>query len=499
MQKKIGAGSRSILMVSSEAVPYAKSGGLADAVTALARELDRRGHDVRILLPRYYFIRKERLHRHPTLMSVRVGEDELSVGLYEAQLQASSVVVYFADLEELYGRDGVYGDRNGPFSDNLRRFALLSHAAFEVAETVGWTPDIVHAHDWPGGLVPTLAKQYRISCESAVPGTVFSIHNLGYQGIFPVANLPETGIGRAELNDSALLHDNSINLLHCGIASAEMITTVSPGYAREIQTPQYGFGLDRALLRRSDSMVGILNGVDYDSWSPDSDPFLVAPYTVETVALKARTKTLLQQEMGLPTREDVPLIGIVSRLASQKGFEELASPGYGALPAILTELDAQVVVLGSGEEAYKHALLGLAKRYSNLALHIGFDDRLAHVIEAGSDFFLMPSRYEPCGLNQLYSMAYGTIPIVTRTGGLADTVQEDAALPTGFLIDHPCPAEIVRTVTRAVTVWRDEPARIDAMRRAGMERRFSWEDSAAAYEEVYERAVTAARTGTTRR
>ena len=474
----------SILMVASEAVPFAKSGGLADAVSALAQELDRAGHDVRILMPRYYGVRRERLYRFPNPFTVRVGAKLYTTAVQEGRLGDSSVVVYFLDHEELYAREGIYGEGGTAYSDNLKRFSLLCHAALELGPFIGWEPQVVHAHDWPSALVALIARK-RSTLGVSRPATVLTLHNVGYQGTFPVAELPDTGMGWVDLSESGLLHYDSINLLKAGIVNADMVTTVSPQYANDIRTARGGFSLDGVLRSRGDALVGILNGVDYTIWNPEKDPFLDVKYTAETVSLKSRTKRALQQELGLPVRDDVPLVGMVSRLVDQKGLEELVSPGFGALPEVLGELDVQMAILGSGDEKYEYYLRSLAHRYQNLSVVIGFDERMAHLIEAASDFFLMPSRYEPCGLNQLYSMRYGTLPIVTRTGGFVDTVEEAGPRGgTGFFIDEACPRAIEAGVATAVTTWYRERARIDAMRKAAMKRRFPWENAARSYLDV---------------
>lgn len=485
----------SVLMVTSEAFPIVKSGGLADAVSALARELDAMGHDVRILMPRYYAVRRESLYRYPSPFALRVGQDLYVSALYEGRLEGSSVVTYFIDHEDLYGRDGIYGNDGGSFADNLKRFSLLSHAALELGRFIGWEPQLIHAHDWPAALTPYLARRQE-KRSGRRPASVLTIHNVGHQGAFAVGQLPETGLSWSELDNSGLLHHDSLNMMRSGIVHADVITAVSRRYAEEIQTPRYGFSLDQVLSTRSDSIRGIMNGVDYAVWNPEKDPYNDIKYTTETVALKSRIKEELQQELGLRVDADVPLIGMVSRLVDQKGFEELLSPGFGSLPDILTDLDCQVAVLGSGEPRYEHYLRTLAVRYANLSVVIGFDERLAHLIEGAADFFLMPSRYEPCGLNQLYSLRYGTLPIVTRTGGFVDSVEPISPRGgTGFFVDDLSPVSIYETVKDAITLYRSEPARIDSMRRAAMKVRFSWEESASHYLVAYEEARNRCSTG----
>lgn len=494
MAKRKKKNNRAILIVASEVVPFAKAGGLADSVSALAQELDRIGHDVRILMPRYRGIRRDRLYRYPTPFSVRMGQDIYTTAIYEGRLGESSVVVYFMDHEDLYAREGIYGSGSSSYGDNLQRFTLLNHAAFNLGPFIGWEPDVIHAHDWPTALVPVIARR-RSAVGVHRPATVLTIHNVGYQGTFPVGELPQTGLSWVDLSESGLLHYDSLNLLKAGIVNADMVTTVSREYAREITTARRGFSLDRVLAGRGDQLVGILNGVDYEVWNPEKDPYLDVRYTVETVALKSRTKASLKQELGLPARDDVPLIGMVSRLVDQKGFEEMAAPGFGALPDILQNEKCQIAILGSGEERYEYYLRSLAHRYENLSVVIGFDERLAHHIEAASDFFLMPSRYEPCGLNQLYSLRYGTLPIVTRTGGFVDTVEEASPRGgTGFFIEEACPAAIVAAVHEAVSMWHNEGNRIQAMRGNAMRQRFGWEQAAERYLEVYETAIANAAT-----
>lgn len=482
----------SVLMVATEMVPFAKSGGMADAVSALAQELDHAGHDVRVLMPRYYDVRRERLYRYPTPFNIRVGNEHFTTAVYEGRLGDSSVVVYFIDHEDLYARPGIYGEGNQSYPDNLKRFSVLCQAALQIGPFLGWEPQVVQSHDWPTALVPLLAR--RLTPRAAQrPATVLTIHNVGYQGGFQVSDYPDTGLGWELLTESGLLHHNEINLLKSGVVNADMVTTVSPEYAREIQTPRKGFLLDRELAARADTLVGILNGVDYTVWNPERDPFLVVKYTAETIALKSRLKTQLQHRLDLPERDDIPIVGMVSRLTDQKGWDEMVAPGYGALPQLMESNTMQFAILGSGEERYEYYLRAIAHRYPGVGVEIGFDEELAHLIEGAADFFLMPSRYEPCGLNQLYSMRYGTLPIVTRTGGLVDTVQPLGPKGgTGFLIDEPSPPAIIEAVTAAAAMWKDEHTRIESMQRAAMKLRFSWEDAVSEYVEVFERAIALA-------
>lgn len=476
-------------MVTTEAVPFAKSGGLGDAVSALAQELDRSGHDVRVLMPRYYGIRRDHLFKLPSPFRVKFADEIVDCAIYEGRLPDSEVVVYFLEHEALFGRDGIYGHGGTAFGDNLRRFTVLSHAALAIGSRIGWDPEILHVHDWPTALVPAFAN---VLTGANRPATLLTIHNLGYQGKYPVSMLPETGLSWSQLVSSGLLHGDELNMLRAGVVGADYVTTVSPTYAKEIQTPLYGFGLDEDLRTRKKTFAGILNGVDYALWNPEVDHHLELNYTTETVELKKRIKASLQAEVGLQVNDKIPLFGMVTRLVSQKGLEELIAPGYGALPGILADQSVQFVILGTGSENYEYELRQLAKRYKNLSVMVMFDEGTAHRIEAGADFFLMPSRYEPCGLNQLYSLRYGTIPVVTNTGGLADTVvpmSEEGG--TGFLIEEPNPPSISRAVAEAVRVYGSHQNRIVQLRQEGMKQRFGWNTAAKEYAKLYGKVIAA--------
>lgn len=481
----------SVLMVTSEIVPFAKTGGLADAVGALSAELRRQGNDVRIILPRYYPIdlKKRGIRQIPGPLGVPMGYGEEWVGIWETELPGSGVPVYFVDHEGLYGRDGIYGTRDNPdFADNPERFALLCRTAFQLCRKLGWYPEVMHAHDWTGSLAPVYLAGPERAGEFAGTASVLTIHNLGYQGVYPRAHAVSVGLTRDEFLRFGLESAGNLNLLKGGIRTADIVTTVSPTYAAEIQTPEYGFGLDGLLRNRSPDLFGILNGMDYEEWNPESDPLLPHRYSHRDLSGKAKLKELLQREAGLTVDPEVPVIGIVSRLADQKGFGALAGPTWGSLWRICSELDLQVVILGTGEAWCERELSTLASKLPNLAVFLRFDNRLAHLIEAGSDFFLMPSAYEPCGLNQLYSLRYGTLPIVRHTGGLADTVENydpGRGSGTGFVFNDLTPEAIFDTVRWAVETWSTKPEEIEAMRVRAMLKRFSWEDSAARYMELY--------------
>lgn len=485
-----------ILMVTSEIAPFAKTGGLADMVATLSAELFRLGHDVRVVMPRYYFLSAQQFFQHWLPLGVPLGEKEYWNGLYEAKLPGSvDVPVYLIDHEVLYGRDGIYGTKDEPsFRDNATRFAHLAKAALQVCRYLGWTPDIVHAHDWPASLLPVYLREEDDPYPFSQTVSVLTIHNLGYQGVFPQTEFFNLGLLPSAYHETGLDDYHRLNFLKAGITNSDVLTTVSPSYAEEIQTPKYGFHLDQLLRSRSDSLTGILNGMYYDLWNPKSDPRLPFNYSRERPENKALVKTVLQREAGLEVEPNVPLFGMVSRLAEQKGFDELCSPSHGCLYDMCTRFNLQFVIVGTGESWCEEELQRLSQRLPNLKAFVTFDERLAHMVEAGSDFFLMPSRYEPCGLNQMYSLRYGSIPIVTRTGGLKDTVEpynQRSGQGTGIFIENSSPTAISEAVELAVRAYEHKPDHIRTLRYDGMGVRFSWKKSVAEYDQLYRKALKA--------
>ncbi|HNY21717.1 MAG TPA: glycogen synthase GlgA [Treponemataceae bacterium] len=482
-----------ILMVTSEAVPFAKTGGLADAVSALSIALAEQGHDVRIVMPRYYRIDRSKLKLIPGPMGVHPGYQEIWTGVYESVLPGSKVPVYFIDHEQSYGRDGIYGvPGETDFNDNPQRFSLLGHATFQLCRKIQWIPDVIHAHDWAAALAPILLRFNERQGEFAHTASVFTIHNIGYQGVYGKHLFPYTGLSWDNFYAAGFEDWDRMNFLKAGLVSSDKLTTVSPTYAREVQRPEYGFRMDGILRYRTADLSGILNGVDTTIWNPAKDPLIAANYTAKTLDKKAVNKEALQKKMGLPVDPDVPIVGIVTRLADQKGVSELFGPAYGSAARICSEIKLQMVVLGSGEAWCENELSALNKSLPNFSAYIGYDESLSHLIEAGSDFFLMPSRYEPCGLNQMYSLLYGTLPIVRRTGGLADTVEnynEQTGEGTGFILDNLTPQSIYDTVGWASYAWYNKKNHIRAMQKRGMEQEFGWDVSAKRYLEVYEAAL----------
>lgn len=476
-----------VLMVTSEAVPFAKSGGLADAVSALSKALRRLGHDVRIIMPRYSFIPVEGLSKLPSVLSVSMGGAVERAIVYKTILPDSDLSVYLLEHDGFFGRAGIYGSKEeSDYGDNARRFAFLSRAAFRLCDALRWKPDIIHAHDWPA----SLSAVYRRYSEPAFNSTrtVLSIHNLGYQGIYSKDFYSYLGLPWELFHGAGFEYYDSINLLKAGITSAEQLSTVSPTYAREIQSPELGNNLDGLLRARSTSLVGILNGIDSEVWNPKTDSYLPANYNIDDISGKAKCKSALQAEFGLAEEADIPIIAMISRLTDQKGINELFRPNYGSIPDLCEDMDIQMVVLGTGEPWCEAELENLSSKLPNFKAKLGYSEKLAHLIEAGADFFLMPSRYEPCGLNQMYSLRYGTLPIARRTGGLADTISnfnEKTGAGTGFLFDALTPRAIYDTCGWAIWAYYNRNDQINGMRLRAMAQDFSWASSALEYDALY--------------
>lgn len=461
-------------MITSEAAPFAKTGGLADVLGALPPALAKLGEEVAVVMPRYGSVRMDGSTRIADAMQISMGLDAFNVAI--DQVEREGVRYLFVDCPPLYARAGIYSEDGVAYVDNHIRFALLNQAALEIGRGI-FRPDIFHAHDWPGGLLaPYLRENYASDPDFTGAKTVITIHNLGYQGNFPAPSLRELGLSPALFHPNGLEFWGEVSFLKAGIVWSDAITTVSPTYAREIQTPEFGAGLDGVLRDRAAKITGILNGVDYAEWSPEIDPFLKFPYSSHDLSGKRLAKRALLEEVGLPVDETRPLIGIVSRFAGQKGFDLLEE-----IVPELAEMDLAMVVLGSGEAPIEEMFRTLAEEYpEKFAVQVGYDNGLAHRIEAGADMFLMPSRYEPCGLSQLYSLRYGTVPIVRATGGLEDTVDES----TGFKFTEYTPEALLEAIRQALMAWSDRAGWLDRMRR-GMAKDFSWHAAAVEYQALY--------------
>ena len=484
-----------LLLISSEVEPFAKTGGLADVAGALPQALATLGHDVRVLMPKYRGV-----ERHGTLRTavprvrVPIGDRTTEGALLEGRL-GRAVPVYFLAHDHYYDRPALYGTGQGDYLDNCERFIFFCRGALEALRALGWTPHVIHANDWQSGLVPVyLETLYKDDPALGEVGTLFTIHNLAYQGVFWHFDMPLTGLGWDLFTPAGLEFYGKLNFLKGGLVFADVLNTVSKTYAQEIQTAEFGCGLEGVLQYRRADLHGVVNGIDVAAWDPATDRDLTKPYSAEDLAGKAACKQALAQELGIEA-DGAPIIGIVSRLAAQKGLDLVLE----ALPE-LVDAGFELALLGAGEPGLETAF-GEAARASRgrIAIRTGFDNALARRIYAGADMFLMPSRYEPCGLGQMIGMRYGTIPIVRRTGGLADTVVE--ARParrtgTGFGFAEPTARALLEAATRALAAYR-EPALWRQLQRNAMAQDFSWPASAREYVALYRKAAKAAGRGPT--
>jgi starch synthase len=470
-----------VLFVASEVVPFAKTGGLADVVGALPIALAQRGHDVRVVLPRYRVTRRFLAEHHPTPLAVPLGHGEAWCAITEARFATSDARVYLLEHDALYDRPGIYGDGGGAYGDNLARYALLSRGAIRICDALDFAPDVVHVHDWQTALVPIYLNTLEAGSPVARAASILTLHNMGYQGWFPKSEYFQTQLGWEQFHAWSLESFDGINLLKGGIYHATLVTTVSPRYAREIQTPEGGEGLDGALRDRGGDVVGILNGIDDEVWNPETDPLLAAPFTAEDLEGKVACKAALQAEMGLPLAPDAPLVGLISRFAHQKGIDVFA----GALDDILS-LGAQIVVLGSGDRWAEDLFGRLSATHPRFRAYIGMNEGLAHRVEAGADIFAMPSRYEPCGLNQLYSQRYGTLPVVRAVGGLDDTVENER---TGFKFEALGVNELAQAIATAVYTYHERPEHFRMMQYHAMKKPVGWGHASRQYEAVYRLAM----------
>lgn len=487
-----------IAIVSSEVAPLSKTGGLGDVAGALPVALSHLGHEVVVFTPLYGVAREnaERLglELEDCGVSARfpLGGTGQEVGFAKCGLPGGDVTVYLLVNEKYYSRPGLYVSpgTNTDYPDNSERFICLARGALEGCLAMDLRPDVFHCNDWQTGLLPVYLRHlYADAFPDA--GSMFTVHNLAYQGLFWSGDMNLTGLPWELFNWRMLEFYGKLSFLKAGLVGADVVTTVSRTYAKEIQTEEFGMGLDGVLRERAGDLFGIVNGVDYGVWDPRTDEHIPAQYSADDLSGKAECKKAVQERFGLPVEPETPVIGMIGRLAAQKGVD-LVADGLDRL----MEKGVQLVVLGTGDPAIQDQLTDMAAAYpSRLGVHIGFDEALAHVIEAGSDMFLMPSRFEPCGLNQLYSLRYGTVPIVSSTGGLADTVTDcspataQAGTATGFRFEVGNVGGMVEAVGQAVDLYRRDP---DAWRRlqlTGMRQDWSWEHSAAEYVNLYKRAT----------
>jgi starch synthase len=479
-----------ILHVCSEVAPLVKTGGLGDVCASLPRALRGIGHDVRIAVPCYGTIPRKLRGRRLGTAIVRRGNETAQATLRKTALPGTDVPVYLVEHAGYFDRPHPYSQGSWEYGDNLQRFCFFCLAVLEGMPLTDWQPDVVHCHDWHTAMLPAYLKTlYADHPMWKGTPTVYTIHNLAYQGCHPAALYPETGLDWKYFTPEYLEFYGSVNMMKAGIAFADRVNTVSPQYAKEIQTPEFGHGMDGFLRTRGNHLSGILNGIDYETWNPATDPLLARSYSRDDISGKQHCKAVLQERMRFPVR-DVPLFGVVSRLVWDKGIDLIVT----AMESMLNQ-DIQLVVLGKGDRYYELALFSATLQHpGKIQVILDYDEQLAHRIYAGADFQLMPSHSEPCGLSQLYSLAYGTIPIVRKTGGLADTVVNLSRTPsrngpgTGIVFNTGSTKAIVNSLTKALKLYRD-PDATDAVRRAGMAQDYSWRRSSQAYVDLYREAM----------
>jgi starch synthase len=471
-----------VLFACSEITPLVKTGGLADVCSSLPKALVRAGTDVRVVMPGYKTVLAQ-LERVELLCTLDLPLGPVTIG----RTEHSGIDIYLVCHPVFSNRAGnpYMSDDDRGWSDNPLRFALFSQAVTELAtnpDSLGVPIDVVHCHDWQTGLVPAL-----LALQNPRPATVFTIHNLAYQGNIMLSHYQELGLPGALFHANGIEFFGQASYIKGGLAYADRVNTVSPTYAREIQTEVSGSGMDGLLRSRSSRVSGILNGIDEQAWDPATDPHIPSNYSATQLHKKLPNKTALQQQMGLPADSQKPLFGVISRLADQKGIDIIAD----ALEHEST-LAYQLVILGSGETELQNRLHQLQQKHAeHIAVIIGFDESLSRLIEAGSDVFIMPSRYEPCGLNQLYSLRYGTLPLVTPVGGLADTVvnyDDDPAQANGFIMENASPAALLNGIRRCLTVYKDNVL-WKKLQHNGMTSSFSWDNSARLYQQLYKTAI----------
>ena len=485
-------GSLRILMVSSECVPFAKTGGLGDVLGALPVFLKKQGHDVRVVIPMYSFIDRRKFDINVVIdkMSVQMGNEHIIFSVCKAILN-ETVPIYFIDYEPFFGRSNIYHDNYFyDYQDNPERFSFLSKASLQLCHELDFKPDIVHAHDWHTAILPAYLKRlFKNDPLFRDTASVLTIHNLAYQGRYARYYYYYTGLQDEDFTPDKFECYNAVNFLKGGIHFADMVNTVSRGYAAETRTSSGGYGLDYFLNKKGDDYIGILNGVDYNLWDPETDSLIPAKYSAGDMKGKRICKKVLQKEMGLTPEAKTPIIGIVSRFVEQKGFYLLSE----CIEAIINNMDVQFAILGAGDNQLENFYGNLNRLYpGKTGSFIGYNNELAHLIEAGSDFLLMPSIYEPCGLNQIYSLKYGTLPIVRATGGLDDTVEnydQNTGEGTGFKFREASGKAIYNTVHWALETYYFRNSHIKRLTQNAMKQNFSWEDSSKEYLKLYYKAL----------
>lgn len=478
-------------MVTPEVAPLVKVGGLSDVVGALSKVLDARGYDVRLVVPKYAGMRHiEDAKPLPEPLVVRLGDHEAYARVWECKLPDSKVNCYLLEHNQYFDHTAVYG--GGPYEDGDQdgyRFTFLSRAAVDLCAFLDWIPDLLHCHDWPTGLVPVYLNTTEFNHPIGRAATLLTLHNMGHQGWFHSDLIRFAGLPDSVYRPDGLESLGKVNLLKGGIYHATKLSTVSPTYAHEIQASENGAGLDHVLRFRAADLMGILNGIDESEWNPATDPLLPAQYSPEDLSGKSVCKTELQKTFGLEINAAIPVFSVISRLFAQKGIDLLAA----IADRLMTDMHIQVAILGTGESGLESLLTDLAERHpGRFSVHIGFNHELSHLTAAGSDFLMMPSRYEPCGLSQMYAMKYGTLPIVRATGGLKDSVDqyvEGTGSGTGFLFDKVSSDALYFAIGWACSTYYDRRADYAKIRQNAMLRDFSWEASAKTYESLYRWAI----------
>ena len=485
-----------ILIASPEIVPFAKTGGLADVSGALPKALEKLGEDVTAIMPKYRAVDDKKFGLENTGINIqvpisnRIEEAKIYKGYINSHQPVANkeIPIYFIDKKEYYDRPYLYGTPAGDYPDNAERFIYFDRAILETCKTIGLKPDVIHCNDWQTGMVPVYLKTlYKDDPFFKDTSTLFTVHNLGYQGLFWHLDMHLTNLGWDIFSPDGIEFYGKINILKGGLVYSDVITTVSKTYSQEIQTKEYGCGLDGVLRKRKDDLYGVVNGIDYEEWNPATDKYLSAKYLKENLSGKWDCKKDLLNIYGLKASKEVPVLSVISRLADQKGFDLIAE-----IMDDLMKLDVQFVLLGTGEDKYHKLFEDIGKKYpSKAGIKIGFDNTLAHKIEAGADMFLMPSRYEPCGLNQLYSLKYGTIPIVRATGGLNDTIENYDPVRksgNGFKFTEYSSKTLLTTIKTAVDFYKDKSQWNRLMINA-MGEDFSWSHSAREYVELYRKVI----------
>lgn len=484
-----------ILLVSPEVVPFAKTGGLADVVGALSKVLPKLGCEVKTILPRYKMVEEEKFKLVSAELpspEIKMGDKKLKFRLKRCNLEGAKAEYLFLENKGYYDREELYRDNKTGYDyvDNDERFIFFAKTVLEIIKALNWKPELIHCNDWQSALIPAYLKAiYGEDKFYNRIATLFTIHNIAYQGIFPKETFDKLGLKKELFHPlSPFEYWGKVNFLKVGISYADILNTVSERYAVEIQSgPEFGYGMEGILRDRNQDLYGVLNGIDYEEWSPEKDKLIPYNYGEGNLGVKKKNKEYLLNQAGLEFDENLPLMGMISRLADQKGFDLLQE-----MAEKIMSLELKLVILGTGEEKYHRFLSELEKRYpQKVKIYLKYDNKLAHLIEAGADIFLMPSRYEPCGLNQLYSLKYGTVPVVRETGGLADTIEDynpETKKGTGFVFKDYNGEELFLALNRALGLFKDKNAWKELMLQ-GMEKDFSWEASAKRYIQLYDKAI----------